>query len=60
VSLKIPPGTDSGRRLRLRGRGLPGNPAGDQHVIVELTTPAAATDAQRDAYQALGDAFKVG
>lgn len=41
VSLKIPPGVESGTRLRLRGRGLPraGGGRGDQHVRVLVTVP---------------------
>jgi curved DNA-binding protein len=58
VELKIPADSDSGRKLRLRGRGLPGTPAaGDQIVELEVTAPRAETDAQREAYVALGKAF---
>ncbi len=57
VDLKIPPDSDAGRKLRLRGRGLPGTPQGDQIVELEITTPRAANDAQRDAYRELGRAF---
>jgi len=57
VELKIPAGSDSGRKLRLRGRGLPGNPAGDQLVIIEVRAPSAASDAQREAYARLAEAF---
>jgi len=57
VELKIPADSDSGRKLRLRGRGLPGTPAGDQIVELEVTAPRAETDEQRDAYAALGKAF---
>ena len=57
VNLRIPPGSDRGRRLRLRGRGLPGEPAGDQYVVIEIRAPAPATDAQRDAYRELAQAF---
>ncbi len=57
VELKIPADSDSGRKLRLRGRGLPGTPAGDQIVELEVTAPRAETDAQREAYTALGKAF---
>ena len=32
VDLKIPPGSRTGTKLRLKGRGLPGTPAGDQFV----------------------------
>ncbi len=50
VSLAIPPGSDSGTRLRLRGRGVPahgGRPAGDQYVTLKVsigTADAALTE----------------
>jgi len=50
VELNLPPGTLSGRRLRLRGRGLPGNPDGDQFVTVQVQAPAAETEAQKQIY----------
>ncbi len=51
VELKIPPNSDSGKKLRLRGRGLPGKPAtGDQIVEVEVRTPKASTDEQKEFY----------
>jgi curved DNA-binding protein len=57
VELKIPPDSEAGRKLRLRGRGLPGAPAGDQIVELEVLAPRAHTDAERDAYETLRDAF---
>ena len=61
VQLKVPAGSDSGKRLRLRGRGLPstlpGDPAGDQIVVLEVHAPAPANDGQREAYEALRRAF---
>ena len=57
VDLRIPAGSGSGRRLRLKGRGLPGDPPGDQYVQIEVTAPAARDDAQRDAWAALRDAY---
>jgi curved DNA-binding protein len=50
VELNLPPGTLSGRKLRLRGRGLPGNPDGDQLVTVQVQAPAAETEAQKQIY----------
>lgn len=58
VSLAVPAGSDTGRRLRLRGRGLPGVPPGDQYVVIEVRAPKPASDAQRDAYAALRAAFE--
>lgn len=43
VELKIPPGSQSGKKLRLKGRGLPGNPPGDQYAVLRIVTPAADT-----------------
>ena len=39
VSVKIPPGTRSGKRLRIKGKGLPASPPGDQFVIVQVAVP---------------------
>ncbi len=51
VELKIPPGSQSGKKLRLKGRGLPGKPAGDQYVVLRMVTPAADTPAAKAFYQ---------
>lgn len=57
VELKIPADSDAGRKLRLRGRGLPGNPDGDQIVEIEIVAPAATDEAQKKAYRNLAKAF---
>jgi curved DNA-binding protein len=51
VELTIPPGAQSGQKLRLRGRGMPGSPNGDQFVSIRLVTPPADTAAAREAYE---------
>jgi curved DNA-binding protein len=51
VELKVPAGSQSGRRLRLKGRGLPGNPAGDQIVTLRIDTPPADSEAARALYE---------
>jgi curved DNA-binding protein len=60
VELKIPPDSEAGRKLRLRGRGLPGKgsmPAGDQIVELEVLAPKAHNESEREAYRKLKDAF---
>ena len=60
VELKIPADSESGRKLRLRGRGLPGAgnaTAGDQIVELEILAPRAHDEAQREAYARMRDAF---
>lgn len=57
VQLAVPPGSTAGRKLRLKGQGIPGDPAGDLYaVIVNTTTPARNAVAQK-AYRALKAAF---
>jgi curved DNA-binding protein len=51
VDLKIPAGSQSGRRLRLKGRGLPGSPAGDQIVTLSIETPPADSEEARRVYE---------
>ncbi len=61
VELKIPMNSEAGRKLRHRGRGLPGKPAdGDQIVELEVMAPSPQSDAQRTAYEAMRDAFGDG
>jgi curved DNA-binding protein len=57
VDLRIPAGSQSGRKLRLKGRGMPGSNPGDQLVELSIRTPAADSDAQRAAYEALRKSF---
>jgi curved DNA-binding protein len=58
VDLRIPAGSQSGRKLRLKGRGMPGSQPGDQLVELSIRTPPTETEAQREAYEALRDAFE--
>jgi molecular chaperone DnaJ len=57
VTLKIPPGTRSGKTLRVRGRGVPmSKGAGDLLVTVEVAVPQHLTAAEREAIEALAAA----
>lgn len=56
VTLKIPPGSQSGRRLRLRGRGLPalrsgatGAPRGDLYAVLQIVLPEPSEPAREAA-----------
>ena len=58
VDVRVPPDSDTGRKLRLRGRGLPGKPAaGDQIVEIEVFAPRAESDAQRELYGQMAEQF---
>jgi curved DNA-binding protein len=51
VEVTIPAGAQAGQKLRLRGRGFPGTPAGDQFVVLKIVTPAADTPQAKQAYE---------
>jgi len=57
ATLTIPPGTDSGRKLRLRGKGMPnpaGGDAGDLYVTLQIRVPRDLDDDARAKLEALG------
>jgi curved DNA-binding protein len=52
VEMKIAPGSQSGQKLRLKGRGLPvKNEPGDQYALLQIVTPPAKTDEQKAFYE---------
>jgi curved DNA-binding protein len=51
VDLRIPPNAKSGQRLRLKGRGLPGSPPGDQYVMLKIVLPPADSPQARELYE---------
>jgi curved DNA-binding protein len=55
VQVQVPAGSSSGRRLRLRGRGMPNpkGPAGDLYAEVKIAVPARPTPDQRELWQRL-------
>lgn len=58
VSLKIPAGSGAHRRLRLKGRGLPGAPAGDLYVNLEIALPPVENDEQKAFYERMAREFR--
>jgi len=53
VELHIPAGSQSGRQLRLKDRGLKGDPGGDQYVLLQIVTPPADPPDMRQLYEKL-------
>lgn len=51
IELKIPEGSVSGRKMRLKARGIPGSPPGDCYVILSIALPPADTEAAKDLYR---------
>lgn len=59
VEVKIPPGSSTGRKLRLRGRGLPGATPGDFYFVLQITLPPADTDSAKAFYDSMARQFKT-
>lgn len=55
VTLKVPPGTQNGQRLRLRGKGLPkpGGDCGDLYVTAEIAIPRKLNRRERELLETL-------
>jgi curved DNA-binding protein len=59
VDLKLPKGSQTDRQLRLRGRGLPGSPPGDQLVVLKIMSPSANTPEQEALYKQMAAAMPM-
>ena len=57
LEIGVPAGSQPGRKLRVKGKGLPGSTPGDLYLVLQLQVPKAHTDAQRAAYEALAKAY---
>jgi len=60
VNIKIPPGTQNGQKLRIRGRGLPNRsgPAGDLIVVAKIEVPQKINEDERKAWEHLAESSK--
>lgn len=50
VQVKVLPNTQAGRKLRLKGRGIPGNPPGDLYLVLQVVLPSADSERAREIY----------
>jgi len=55
VTLNIPANSGQGRKLRLKGRGLPAKTPGDLYVVLQVVLPPADTEAATALYQQMRD-----
>ncbi len=56
VELKIPPCTSSGKRMRLKGRGIPAKTPGDFYVVLEIVLPDSLSAQEKALYEQLQQA----
>lgn len=59
VEVKIPAGSATGRKLRLKGRGLPGTTPGDFYFVLQIVVPAADTESAKSFYKDMAKQFKA-
>ena len=61
LALTIPAGSNAGRKLRLKGRGIPGakagTPAGDFYFVLQIVLPLAESEAQQAAFRDMAARF---
>lgn len=57
IQLSVPPGSVAGRKLRIRGKGIPGDPPGDLYAVITLASTPMHTAVAQKAYRALKAAF---
>lgn len=59
VDLKIPRNSKAGSKLRLKGRGIPGNTPGDFYVVLQVVLPMAENEADNRSYATMAEQFKT-
>lgn len=55
VEMKFSENTPGGKKMRLKGRGLPGKIAGDQYITIQIMTPKADSDELKELYQKMAE-----
>ncbi len=61
VTMTLPAGTDSGKKFKLRGKGIPRKgrqDAGDQYAVIKIVVPKNVTDSTKEALETLARAYK--
>jgi curved DNA-binding protein len=53
VDVKIPANSNNGRKLRLKEKGIPGNPSGDLYITLEVKLPSAESEQAKKIYETM-------
>ncbi len=57
VDLKVPPNSQAGKKLRLKGRGIPARQPGDLYVVLQIALPPADSEKHRRMYEQMKQEF---
>jgi curved DNA-binding protein len=53
INMRVPAGAQTGKQLRVRGKGLPSNPPGDLYIDIKIVAPSADSPKTKELYEAL-------
>jgi curved DNA-binding protein len=56
-SVNVPPNSAQGRKLRLKGKGIPGKPPGDFYCVLRIVLPPADSPEARQLYRQMEEKF---
>src|SRR5690349_5143611 len=61
ITVKVPPGSRAGQKLRVRGKGLPkpGGAEGDLYAVLQVVTPSVLSEREKQLYRELQAASSV-
>jgi len=51
IDMKVPANSQAGKKLRLKGRGIPAKTPGDLYVVLQIVLPSADDEKARDIYE---------
>ena len=57
VDMKVPANSQAGKKLRLKGRGIPARQPGDLYVVLQIVLPPTDSPQQREAWEQMKEAF---
>ena len=57
VEVRVPENSQPGRKLRLKGRGIPAATPGDLYLLLEIVLPPVVSDKERGIYQTMAREF---
>ncbi len=62
VTMTLPPGTDSGKKFKLKGKGIPDRKTGmrgDEFAVIKILVPKKVTNKTKDALEEIEKAYKT-
>ncbi len=62
VTMTLPPGTDSGKKFKLKGKGIPNRKTGirgDEFAVIKITVPKKVTSKTKEALEEIARSYKM-